>query len=168
MQTRLCSKSFKLDFNSIRAENFQMYMLNLEKAEEPELKLPTFVGSWRKQGNFRKTSTSVSLTTLKPLTVWITINCGRFLKKQEYLTTLRASWETYTQVKKQQLELNVEQWTGSQLGKKYKAVYCYSAYLLYMQSTSSEMPGCESQAGIKKSRLPRDISTTSDVQMTPL
>ena len=89
---------------------------------------------------------------LKPLAMWITINCGRFLKKQEYLTTLPASWETYTQVKKQQLELNVERWTGSQLGKKYKAVYCYSAYLLYMQSTSSEMPGCESQAGIKTAR----------------
>ena len=91
MQTRLCSKSFKLDFNSVRTENFQMYKLNLEKAEEPELKLPTFVGSWRKQGNFRKTSTSATLTILKPLTAWITINCGRFLKKQEYLTTLPAS-----------------------------------------------------------------------------
>ena len=46
--------------------------LGLEKAEEPEIKLPTFVGLWRKQGNFRRTSTSASLTMLKPLTVWIT------------------------------------------------------------------------------------------------
>ena len=45
-------------------ENFQMYKLGLEQAEEPEIKLPAFVGSWRKQGNSRKTSTSVSLTTL--------------------------------------------------------------------------------------------------------
>ena len=74
MQTRLCSKSFKLDFNSIRAENFQMYMLNLEKAEEPEIRLPTFIGSQKKQGNSRKTATSASLNTLKPLTVWITTN----------------------------------------------------------------------------------------------
>ena len=52
-----------------------MYKLGLEKAEEPEIKLPTSVRSQRKQGNFRKTSTSASLTTLKPLTVWITTNC---------------------------------------------------------------------------------------------
>ena len=51
----------------------------LEKAKEPEVKLPTFVGSWRKQGNSRKTSTSVSLTIQKPLTLWITTNCGKFL-----------------------------------------------------------------------------------------
>ena len=50
----------------------------LEKAEEQEIKLLTFVGSWRKQGSFRKTSTSASLTTRKPLTVWITTNCGKF------------------------------------------------------------------------------------------
>ena len=51
-----------------------MYKLDFEEAEEPEIKLSTFVGSWRKQGNSRKTSTSVSLTLLKPLTVWITTN----------------------------------------------------------------------------------------------
>ena len=75
---RLSSKSFKLGFNSMWTENFQMYRLGLEKAEEPEIKLPIFV--WRKQRNFRKTSTSVSLITLKPLTVWITTNCGKFLE----------------------------------------------------------------------------------------
>jgi len=58
-----------------------MFKLGLEKAEEPEIKLPTFAGSQRKQGNSRKTSTSVSLTTLKPLTVWITTNCGKFLER---------------------------------------------------------------------------------------
>ena len=51
----------------------------LEKAKEPEVKLPTFVGSWRKQRNSRKTSISVSLTIQKPLTLWITTNCGKFL-----------------------------------------------------------------------------------------
>ena len=55
-----------------------MYKLGLEKAKEPEIKLLTLVGSQRKQGNSRKTSTS--LTTLKPLTVWITTNCGKFLE----------------------------------------------------------------------------------------
>ena len=57
-----------------------MYKLDLEKAEELEVKLPISVGSKRKQGNSRKASTSASLTTLKPLTVWITTNCGTFLK----------------------------------------------------------------------------------------
>ena len=56
-----------------------MYKLGLEKAKESEIKLPTFVGSWRKQGNFRKAS--ASMTMLKPLIVWITTNCGKFLKR---------------------------------------------------------------------------------------
>ena len=72
MLVRLCLKSFKLGFSSMYSKNFQMYRLGLEKAEEPEIKLPTFAGSWRKQGNSRKTS--ASLTMLKPLTVWITTN----------------------------------------------------------------------------------------------
>ena len=65
-----------------------MYKLDLEKAEELESKLPTSTGSQKKQENSRKTSTSASLTMLKPLTVWITTNCGEFFKKWEYQTTL--------------------------------------------------------------------------------
>ena len=65
-----------------------MFKLDLEKAEEPEIKLPTSVGSLKKQGNSRKTSISASLTMLKPLTVWITSNCGKFFKRLEYQTTL--------------------------------------------------------------------------------
>ena len=62
--------------------------------------------------------------------VWITINCRKFLKRWEYQTTWPASWETYMQVRKQQLELDMEQQTGSKLGKEFvKAVYCYPAYL---------------------------------------
>ena len=89
----------------------------------------------------------------KPLTVWITTNCGKFLKRWEFQTTLPASWEICVQVKKQQLELYTEQRNGSKLWKEYiKAVYCYPAYLPYMQSTSWEMPGwmkhkLESDAG---------------------
>ena len=56
--------------------NFQMFKLDLEKAEEPEIKLPTSAGSWKKQESARKTSISALLTMPKPLTVWITINCG--------------------------------------------------------------------------------------------
>ena len=70
------------------------------------------------------------------------------------------------QVKKQELETDVEQWTGSELGKEYvKAVYCHLAYLIYMQNTSCEMP-----AWVKhrlESRLSGEILITSDIQMTP-
>ena len=63
---------------------------------------------------------------LRPFTVWIKTNCGEFLKRWEYQTPLPASWETCMQVKKQQLELDVEQWIGSKLRKVYvKAVYCH-------------------------------------------
>ena len=61
--------------------NFQMFKLVLEKAEDPEIKLPTFIGSLRKQKSSRKASTSALLTMSKPLIVWITINCGKFWKK---------------------------------------------------------------------------------------
>ena len=56
-------------------------LLGLEKAEEPEIKLPTSVGSWKKQESSRKTSTSAVLTMPKPLIVWITTNCGKFFKR---------------------------------------------------------------------------------------
>ena len=81
------------------------------------------------------------------------------LKRWEYQTTLPASWETCMQVKKQQSEPNMEQWTGSKLGKEYvKAVYYHLTYLTYMQSTSWEMPGWMKHKG--ESRLPGEISIT--------
>ena len=110
--------------------NFQMFKLDLEKAEEPEIKLPTSTGSSKKQEHSRKTSTYALLTMPKPLTVWITINCGKLWKRWEYQTTLPASWEICMQVKKQRLELDMKQQTGSKLGKEYvKAVYCHPVYL---------------------------------------
>ena len=70
------------------------------------------------------------------------------------------------QVRKQQLEPDMEQWTGSKLGKEYvKAVYCHPAYLAYMQSTSCEMPGWMKHK--LESRFPGEISITSDMHMTP-
>ena len=129
-------------FNSIRTVNFQMFKLHLEKAEEPEIKLLTSIGSLKKQENSRKTSTSALLTMPKPLTVWITTNCGKFLKEMGSQTTWPASWEICMQVKKQQLELDMKQQTGSKSGKEYiKAVYCHPAYLTSMQSTSWETLG---------------------------
>ena len=85
-----------------------------------------------KAREFQK-KTAASLIMPKSLIVWITTNCGKFLKRWEYQTTLPASWQTCMQVKKQQLEPDMEQQTGSKLGKEYiKAVYCHLAYLTYM------------------------------------
>ena len=63
-----------------------MFKLVLEKAEEPEIKLPTFTGSSKKQEISRKTSTFALLTMPNPLIVWITTNCGKFFKRWEYQT----------------------------------------------------------------------------------
>ena len=113
-----------------------MFKLDLEKAEEPEIKLPTSVGSSKKQESSRTTSASALLTTPKSSTVWIITNCGKFLKRWDYQTTWPASWEVCMQVKKQQLELDMEQQTGSKLRKEYvKAVYCQSDYLTYIENT---------------------------------
>ena len=107
---------------------------------------------------------------VKPLTVWITTNCEKLLKRWEYQTTLPASWEICMQVKKQQLEPYMEQrkiLAGSKLGKAYdKAIYCHTVYLTYMQSTSYEMPVWVSYK--LESRLLREISTTSDMPIMPL
>ena len=99
--------------------------------------------------------------------VWIKISCEKFWKRWEYQTTWPASWETCMQVRKQQLELDREQKTGSKQEKEYvKAVYCYPAYLTSIQSTSWEMLGWMKHK--LESRLLGEISITSDMQMTPL
>ena len=144
--------------------NFQMFNLDLEKAEEPEIKLPTSIGSLQKQASSRRKSTFALLTIPKPLTVWITTNCGNLWKRWEYQTTWPASWEIWMQVKKQQLELDMEQQTGSKLGKEYiKAVYSPCLFNLYEENIS-EMPDCMKHK--LESRLPGEISITSDMQMT--
>ena len=133
-------------------------------AGELEIKLPTSVASSKKQENSRKISTSALLTM--PLTVWTTTNCGKFFKRWEYQTTLPAPWEICMQLKKQQLELDMEQQTGSKSWKEcIKAVYCHPANLTYMQSTSWEMLGWMKHN--LESRLPGEISVTSAMQITP-
>ena len=104
--------------------NFQMFKLILEKAEEPGIKLPISAGSSKKQ-EFQKNIFFCFIDYAKAF-VWITTNCGKFWKRWEYQTIWPASWEICMQVKKQQLELDMEQQTGSKLGKEYvKAVYCH-------------------------------------------
>ena len=166
MLARLCSESFKVGFRNMWAKNFQIYKLGFKGTEEPGIKLATFAGSRRKQGSSRKTSTSVSLTMLKPLTVWTTTNCGKFLKRWEYQTSLPVSWETCMWVKKQ-LENRtrdnrlVQNWKGVR-----QAVYWHPACLTSKKSTSCKMPGWVNQK--LESKLPGEISTTSDMQMIPL
>ena len=131
-------KSDKLGFSSTWIGNSQIYTFGLEKTKEREVKLRTFTGSYRKQGYSHKTSTSASLTTDMPLTVWITTNCGKFFKRWEYQTTLPASWEACMWVKKQELEPYKEQLTGLKLGKEYsKAIYCHPVYLTSMQTAAA-------------------------------
>ena len=80
------------------------------------------------------------LTTPKPLTVWITRNCGKFWKRWEYQTTWPASWEIWMQVRKHRTGHLTTDWFQIRKGV-WQAVYCHRAYLTYMQSTSCEMPG---------------------------
>ena len=113
-----------------------MFKLVLEKAEEPEIKLPTSAGSSKKQESSRKTSISALLTMPKPLTVWITIN-WKILKEMgipDHLTcllkNLYASQEATIRTGH-----GTTQWL--QIGKGVRqTVYCHPAYLTYMQSTS--------------------------------
>ena len=131
--------------------------MDLEKAEEPEVKLPTSTGSPKKQESSRKISISALLTMPKSLNAWITTNCEKFLKRWEYQTTWPDSWEIGMQVNKQQLELDMEKETGFKSGKEYvKAVYCQPAYLTYMQNILWEMLGWMKQ--MLESRLLGEIS----------
>ena len=153
MLARLCSESYKLGFNSTWTEKFQIVKLDLENVEELEIKLPTFIGSWRRQGNSRKTS--ASLTTLKPLTVWTATN-WKILKEMAVPDHLTCCQEA--------TEPDMEQLTGSELGKEYdKAIHCYPAYLTSVKSTSWRML-CWMNPWLE-SRLLREISATSDLQM---
>ena len=144
-----------------------MFKLDLEKAEKPKIKLPTSVGSYKKQKNSRNTSTSSLLTMLNPLTVWITKNCSKFLKRWECQTTLPTSCETCIQVKKQvRTGHGTTDWfqTGKGVCQSHLG-YGYLDYLTYMQSTSSEMPGWMKLR--LESRLSKEISISSDMQMIP-
>ena len=163
---RSCSKSFKLGFSSIWTEKFQMYKLDLEKAEEPEIKYQHLLDHRKSKPIPAKHQ---SLLHWLHESLWL---CGsqqtrKFWKRWEYQATIPASWQICMQVKKQELELDVKQWTGSKLGKEYlSAAYCHPAYLTSMQNTSCEMPNWMNHK--LESRLPGDISTTLNMQIIPL
>ena len=109
-----------------------MLRLDLEKAEEPEIKLPTSAGSLKKQESSRKTSISALLTTPKPLTVWITTN-WEILKEMRIPDHLICFLRNLYADQEATVRTDMEQETGSKSRKDYvKAVYCHLAYLTYM------------------------------------
>ena len=146
-------------------KNFQMFKLDLEKAEE-QRSICQHPLDHTKSKRIPEKYLLLLHWLWKSLWLCGSQQIGKFFKRWEYHTNLPASWETCMHVKKQQLELDMEKWTGSKLGKEYiKAVYCHLAYLTYMQSTSCEMPDWMKHK--LESRLLEEISITSDMQMTP-
>ena len=131
---------------------------------EPEINCQFSTGSSKKQGSSRKTSTSALLTTPKPLIVWIPTNCDSSRDGNTRPPDLPL--EKSVCRSRSKVRTRNEQQTGSKLGKEYvKAVYCQPAYLTYMQRTSCGMLDCMKHK--LESRLPGEISITSDMQMTP-
>ena len=113
MLVNKCSKFSKPVFRKMWTVNLQIFKQVLENVREPVIQLPTFSKSSKKQETFIKTSLSALLTMPKPLTVWITINYGKFWKRWKYLTTWPDFWEICMQARKQRLELDMQQQTGS-------------------------------------------------------
>ena len=93
--------------------NFKMFKLVLEKTEEPEIKLPTSAGSWKKQESSRKNIYFCFIVYAKAFDCVDHNNCAKFWKRWEYQTTWPASWEICIQARKQQFKLDMEQQTGS-------------------------------------------------------
>ena len=142
-------------------KKFQMYKQGLGKAEEPEVKLPASARSQKKQKNSRKTSTSVSLTVRKPLTVWIIANCGKLLKRWAYQTTWPAAWEMCMHTKKQ-VRTGHGMMDCFNLGKGVHQGYILSPCLFNLCAEySCEMPGWMNSK--LESRSPGEIATISDM-----
>ena len=151
--------------------NSLMFKLVLEKAEEPEIKLPSSAGSWRMQESSSKTSICALLTMPRPLTVWITINCGKFweIGIPDHLTCLLRNLYAGQ-------EATVRTGHGTtawfQIGKGVRQGCILSPYFFnFYAEDIMRNAGLEETLDWKKhkleSRLPGEISITSDMQMTP-
>ena len=143
-----------------------MFKLDLEKAEEPEIKLPTSTGSSKKQESSRKTSISALLTMPKPLTVWITANCGNILKEMgipDHLTCLLRNLHAGQ-------EATVRTGHGTmdwfQIGKGVRQG-CILSPCLFNFYAEYIMRNAGLEETQLESRLPGEISMTSEMQMTP-
>ena len=129
MLASLCSKSFKLGFSSVRTKNFQMHKLGLEKAEEHPLE-------HRKSNGIQKKNIYFCFTDYEnTLTIWMITNLLKILKEMRISEHLICLLRNLYASHEATLRTNMEQQIGSKLGKEYiKAVYCYPAYLTYMQT----------------------------------
>ena len=164
MLVRLCSKSFKLALASVRQE-LPAVQARFRKRRGTRDQIANITGSQRKQGNSRKISTSASLTTRKSLTMWNTLNCGRVLREMRipnhltgllrnlYASFLLAYWTEYGKTGWFKIGKGVHQ-------------SCILLPCLFICSISCKMPGWMTNKLL--SRLPGEMSTTSDMQMTPL
>ena len=121
--------------------NFQIFKLDFKKAEESERdQIENICWIIKKARELQKNIYVCFTDYAKPFDCVDYNKLWKILQRWEYQTTLPASWEICMQVKKQQLELDREQQTGSKFGKEYvKTEYCHPAYLTYVQSTSCEM-----------------------------
>ena len=140
-----------------------MCKLDLEKAEEPEIKLPQHPLHHRKSKRIPEILL-LHLLLLQPLTVWITTNCGKFLERWEYQNTLPASWEICMQVRSNRTEQGTIDWFQIVKGVCQGCVMSPCLFSLYAEYIMRNAGLDEAQAGIKTARK---ISITSDKQMIP-
>ena len=155
-------------FKNMQTVNFQMFKLVLEKAEEPEIKLPTSAGSLKKQASSRKTPISALLTMSKPLAVWITADCGKFWKRWEWkpdhltfpLSNLYAGQEATVRT-----GYGTTDWFQIGKGVHHGCILSPCLFNLYAEYIMRDTGLEEAQLEL---RLPGEISIASDMQMRPL
>ena len=148
--------------------NFQMFKLALEKAEEPEIKLPTSAGSWKKQESSRKTSISALLTMPNPLTVWITIDCEKFFKRWELPDHLTCLLRNLYSGQEATVRTGRETTDWFQIGKGVcqSCMFSFCLFNLYAEYIRGNARLDETQAGIKISG--RDINNLRYADYTTL
>ena len=153
---------------SMWTTNCQMFKMDLEKAEEPEIKLPTSAGSSKKQDDFRKISTSALLTIPKPLTVWIKTNCGKFWKRWEYQTTWPASLRNLSADQEATVRTGhgIIDWFQIRKGVRQGGMLSPCLFNLYAQYIVQNIGLDEAQAGIKITK--RNINNFRYADVTTL
>ena len=166
MLVKWCSKSFKLGFSSACTENLQMNKLGLEMAEEPEIQLLHSLDHREARKFQKKTSTSASLNIKKAFDCWSQQTVKKFLQRWEEKNTLPVSWETCRQLKKQQLELDMEQLAVQNCEKSTSRLYIVP--FLFNLCAEYIMWNARLDDDKLESRFLGKISTTSDMQVMPL
>ena len=141
-----------------------MFRLDLEKAEEPEIKLPTSVGSQKKQESSRKTSTFASLTVLKSLTVWITTNCGKFLRDENTGPSHLPPEKPVRISKRNRTRHRTLDWFQIGKGVRQGCILSPCLFNLYAECIKQNAGWMKDKL---ESRLLGEISITSNTQMIP-